>query len=345
MAEPETSSLNAAPAQAGGPAAAGGELRDAAGRRIRYLRVSLTDRCNFRCLYCMPPEGVVKLPHEAMLRLEELARVVGVIVEDLGVSKVRVTGGEPLVRRGALDFLRALGALPGIADLALTTNGYLLAGLADEARRAGVRRVNISLDTLRPERFRRYTGVDGLARVLRGIDAATAAGFAPIKLNTVVFRDNLDEAAELLRFALARGLEIRFIELMPSQRALDDQFVSAEELRRALAEEFALTPAGAEGAGGQSGSARLYRLDGGRVCGFIAPVTEPFCASCDRLRLRGDGRLVPCLSSDEGFDVRPFARPDFRRRELIDYIRAAVGRSKGCAPGRRHIRAMYRIGG
>jgi cyclic pyranopterin phosphate synthase len=363
-------------------------LIDAKGRCIHYARVSLTDRCNFRCTYCMPPEGVPKLRHEDILRLEELTAIVRVLVTDLGVSKVRVTGGEPLIRGGAVTFLREVGAIPELRDLALTTNGFLLHELAADIRAAGVRRLNISIDTLRRDRFHAITGVDGLERVLRGIDAARAAGFAPIKLNVVMLRSVLDEATDLLRFGIDRGLEVRFIELMAGHKESGSDFVSTEELMAVIGQEFkleairgdalarqstgAMTSAAASAARAASFSAppstsaaspapaaaptspapspsaaaRLYRIAGhSATCGFISPVTAPFCGTCDRIRLRADGHLVPCLSSDARFDLKPFVRPDFRREALIGYIREALSQSKAEAPRDRRIRTMSRIGG
>jgi GTP 3',8-cyclase len=352
----------AAPGDAVSPEAV---LRDALGRRIDYLRVSLTDRCNLRCVYCMPPEGVPKLHHADILSLEELAAITEVLVTDLGVTKVRVTGGEPLIRRGVISFLQTVGRIPGIADLAITTNGSLLEELAAEIRDAGVRRLNISLDTLRAERFLALTGVDGLEAVLRGIAAARRAGFQPIKLNVVVMRSILDETAALLRFGIDQGLEVRFIELMAGHMPHAGEFVPASELLETLSREFTLTPLQPA-----PGAARLYAvatLSGspahaagsitsaraaasppgapGPVCGIIAPVTAPFCDRCDRIRLRADGRLVPCLSADGQHDLKPFVRPRFLRRELIEYIRETVGRSKASPPRERRIRGMSQIGG
>lgn len=336
-------------------------LRDARGRRIRYLRVSLTDRCNFRCRYCMPFEGVPKLRHEDMLSLEELAAVIDVLVTDLGLEKVRVTGGEPLVRRGAAGFLRAVGAIPGIRDLSLTTNAYYLAGMADEVRAAGVARLNISLDTLRRDRFERFTRVDGLEQVLAGIEAARRAGFAPIKLNTVVVRENLDEAADLVRFAMARDLEARFIELMPSHAGDGGEFVSALEVLEKLRAVFDLEPivdrearpsgdaeppAQADDDAESHCSARLYRIDGGpHRCGLIAPVSEPFCMQCDRIRLRGDGQVLPCLSEDRRIDLKPFVRPSLRRAELAAHLTREMAASKAEPPRERRIQGMWTIGG
>jgi GTP 3',8-cyclase len=338
-------------------------LRDALGRRIDYLRVSLTDRCNLRCVYCMPPEGVPKLQHADILRLEELAEIVRLLVTDLGITKVRVTGGEPLIRRGVISFLRTVGQIDGIADLAITTNGTRLEEFAADIRDAGVRRLNISLDTLRAERFLALTGVDGFEAVLRGIAAARRAGFQPIKLNVVVMRSILDEVADLLRFGIEQSLEVRFIELMASHMPRANEFVPAQELLETLSREFDLTPLqpvpAATAAAGASdcatGAARLYAVSPlpgspaptapGAVCGVIAAVTTPFCDRCSRIRLRADGRLVPCLSADEQYDLKPFVRPRFLRGQLIEYIRETVGRSKASPPRERRIRGMSQIGG
>lgn len=319
-------------------------LQDALGRRIDYLRVSLTDRCNFRCRYCMPPGGVHKLSHAEMLSLEELAEVIGVMVADLGIRKVRVTGGEPLVRRGAIGFLEEIGRLTEIRDLSMTTNAYLLSDVADEIRAAGVARINISLDTLRRERFARFTGVDGLAQVLAGIEAARRAGFSPIKLNMVIMRDNLDEAGDMLRFALERTLEVRFIELMPGPGKSEGQFVPAEEALRMLQGPFDLQPFRSRD--DPHCAARLYEIGAtGRVCGFITPVSLPFCAGCNRVRLRGDGHLMPCLSEETSFDLKPYVRPAVRGAEMTEFLRRILSASKGTLPDRRRIQGMWRIGG
>jgi GTP 3',8-cyclase len=324
-------------------------LRDALGRHIRYLRVSLTDLCNLRCRYCMPAGGVHKIAHEQMLRLEELASLVRVFVGDLGVRKVRVTGGEPLVRRGAVEFLRALGAIPGLHDLALTTNASFLEEHAVAIREAGVRRVNVSLDTLDAEAFRRITGVDGLAAVLRGIDAATAAGFEAVKLNAVILPETLDEAAGLVRFAAARGCVVRFIERMPGPGADGDAPGAGADASAVLARlrrEFTMTPLAAT----PGATARLHLVAGpglpeGTRVGFITPLSAPFCRSCDRVRLRGDGRLLPCLSQGIHFDLKRFVRPALRRAELVEYLRSALSGAKSRSPDERRIEGMWRIGG
>jgi cyclic pyranopterin phosphate synthase len=350
-------------------------MKDARGRKIDYLRVSLTDRCNFRCVYCMPPRGVIKLRHEDMLTLEELAAVVRLMATDLGVTKVRVTGGEPLVRRGALGFLRELGTIPGIRDLSLTTNGFHLEGMAAAIREAGIRRLNISLDTLRHDRFKEITRVDGLDRVLRGIDAAREQGFSPIKLNVVSMRETLDEAPDLIRFGIAKGVQVRFIELMPSHEAARPTFVPNAAIREAIEREYRLvpvddplaqadlqpasenpsaypaagTPPGADpppAAGPPPGAAQLYRIHGhAATCGFISPITQPFCATCNRIRLRGDAKLLPCLSTVSGYDLMPFIRPRLRLTDLAAYLEELLPRCKMHAPKRHEIHAMSMIGG
>jgi len=353
-------------------------LHDAQGRRITYVRVSLTDRCNFRCRYCMPTEGIHKLAHREMLSLEELAALIRVLVAELGIEKVRITGGEPLIRRGVIDFITAIAAIPGLRDLSMTTNAYYLAGMAEDLYAAGIHRLNISLDTLQPERFAHITLVDGLAQVLQGIERARQIGFSPIKLNTVITRENLDEAAAIVRFAIARNLQPRFIELMPSHEEYAAQFVSADELRSHLAREFHLEPgprsnevttpsnettagsnesttgsnkatprlSDATGATECHAAARLYRLDGGEhCCGFIAPMTHPFCHLCNRIRVRGDGHMLPCLSEDVYYDLKPYIRPELRDRELIAYLREVLAASKGHTPAARRIQGMWRIGG
>jgi cyclic pyranopterin phosphate synthase len=325
-------------------------LRDALGRRVRYLRVSLTDLCNLRCRYCMPPAGVVKMSHEEMLRLEELVSVVRIFVARLGIEKVRVTGGEPLVRHGALEFLQALGTIPGLRDLALTTNASFLAEQAAAIRQAGVRRVNISLDTLRPNVFRQITGTDGLDRVLAGIEAATRAGFEAVKLNAVILPETVEEAPALVRFAATRGIVLRFIERMPAPGtdggAAPD--ASARSVMDALRHEFEATPA--DGGQDSAATAALYRIAGpglpaGTVIGFITPVSAPFCRDCDRIRLRGDGRLLPCLSQAVYFDLKPYIRPALREAALVEFVREAMAGAKADGPPERKIQAMWRIGG
>ena len=301
-------------------------LLDSYQRPITYLRVSVTDRCNLRCVYCMPAEGVQLRKHEEILRYEEIARVVRAAVE-LGIRFVRLTGGEPLVRRGVVDLVRMLRAIPDLEELTMTTNGTLLAAQAQPLAEAGLDRVNISLDSLRPERFRHITRLGSLEDVLAGIEAAEEAGLVPIKLNTVVMRGlNDDEVADLARLTLEHPWHVRFIELMPLGPSIswaEDRYVPSSEVRgRIEAELGELAPA--ESPQG-NGPARSFRLEGALgTVGFISPWSEHFCAKCNRMRLTADGRLRPCLLSDLEVDLRGPLRNGVGEAELRGLIRQAV---------------------
>lgn len=284
------------------------QLVDRFGRRVTYLRVSVTDRCDLRCVYCMA-ERMRFAPKSEILSLEEIIRI-GAAFSGLGVNKIRVTGGEPLVRENILTVFEAFGRLDGVTDLTLTTNGARLARFAPALKRAGVTRVNISLDSLKPERFRRMTRVGDLANTLAGIEAALAQGFRRLKLNAVILKgDNDDECVDLVRFAVARGMDISFIEEMPLG-AIDTHdraraFVSSAEIRRLLSVEFELHPS-AESTGGP---ARYYRVSGHDTrVGFISPHSRNFCASCNRVRLTAKGRLLLCLGQEHSVDLKPLAR-------------------------------------
>ena len=323
-------------------------MDDSHGRRINYLRVSLTDLCNFRCRYCMPPEGVPKLRHGDILSLEELLAIVELMVSTLGFDKVRITGGEPLVRRGSLHFMTAVGSIAGITDLSLTTNGYLLAPVAAELYEAGYRRLNISLDTLRPDQFKAITGVDGLDHVLGGIEAARQAGFRPIKINAVTTKDTLDEVLDLTDFCIDRRLELRFIELMPVTGTARDQFVPNERIEEIISTRYSLEPIRPLETGDPAyhAAARRYHVgDTGAVVGLISSMTRPFCSRCNRIRLQADGRMRPCLASPKSFDLRPFVRPAFRADELEQYLRETIARTKQAPPGMSDIDAMSSFGG
>ncbi|GIX30275.1 MAG: GTP 3',8-cyclase 2 [Porticoccaceae bacterium] len=300
-------------------------LVDPFGRRITYLRLSVTDRCNFRCTYCMA-ERMTFLPRREVLTLEELYEI-GAVFVALGVRKIRLTGGEPLVRRGLLSLAERLGALAGLEELALTTNGALLAPLAEPLRRAGVASLNLSLDSLRPERFRRLTRTGELAAVLEGLEAARRAGFPRIRLNAVIQAGvNDDEVVELAEFALERGLDIAFIEEMPLG-AVDSHdrratAVPSLRLRERLAARFPLVPA----ADTTGGPARYFRIPGrGERIGFISPLSENFCATCNRVRLTAEGRLLLCLGHEDAVDLKAVVRrhPGDRER-LAAAIRAAI---------------------
>jgi GTP 3',8-cyclase len=305
-----------------------GCINDAYNRPINYLRVSVTDRCNFRCLYCMPPDGVQLIPHEEVLRYEEIELIVRAAAS-LGLSKVRLTGGEPLVRLGIAELVHAIASVPGIDDLSLTTNGVLLTARAPELARAGLRRVNVSLDTLRPERFYRVTRGGDLAKVLAGIEAAQAAGLTPIKINTVVVRGlNDDEVAEIARTTLERDWHVRFIELMPLGRSADwanDGYVSTTEIKARVETLGVLTPAGGRAPGAGNGPARYYRLPGAQgTVGFISPVSDHFCFQCNRLRLTADGKLRPCLLRADEVDLRSALRAGAGLPEVAELIARAV---------------------
>jgi len=290
---------------------------DRLGRPLRNLRLSVTDRCNLRCSYCMPEEEYVWLPRGDILSFEELARLADVFTS-LGVEKIRLTGGEPLLRRDLALLVRMLAARPGLRDLALTTNGVLLAEQAAELAAAGLARVTVSLDTLRPERFRLLTRRDEHARVLAGIEAARAAGFRDTKLNTVVLRGvNDDELVELLEFARERGLELRFIEYMDVGGATGwnaASVVSRAEMLARIAQR--LGPATPDASDDPSAPAERFRLADGTRFGIIASTTEPFCRSCDRARLTADGLWYTCLYAPNGTDLRAPLRRGASDEEL-----------------------------
>jgi cyclic pyranopterin phosphate synthase len=303
---------------------------DSLHRPIEYLRLSVTDRCNLRCLYCMPPEGVPWCAHEEILRYEEMERVVRAAVS-LGIRRVRLTGGEPLVRKGLVGFIAALAAIPGLEDLAMTTNGMLLAPVAEELAAAGLHRVNVSLDSLDAARFSALTRGGSLAAALEGITAARGAGLAPVKINTVVIRGrNDDEVIEFARRTARDGWHVRFIEFMPVGRwhesemgEWQDGFVPAAEVRERI--ETVLGPLQPDPGVGGAGPARSYRLAGAvGTVGFISAVSEHFCAGCNRLRLSADGRLRPCLLADDEIDVRALLRAGASDEQLRAVIVEAI---------------------
>lgn len=314
-------------------------MQDTCGRTIDYLRLSVTDLCNYRCQYCMPPEGVHKRPHGEILSIEELVEISTACIS-CGVKKIRLTGGEPLVRRGLLELCRALRAIPGLEELCLTTNGSLLPQLAKPLREAGVDRLNISLDTLRPDRFSAMTRLGRLEDVWDGIAAAEAAGFSQLKLDTVLIGGfNDDEIGDFLELTRKHPWEVRFIELMPmgpcakweKSRFLPvdsilDRFSTLQEL-----------PA--------QGVARRYRLPGAQgTVGLISPVSHDFCASCRRIRVTADGRLKGCLHSREEIPLRGLHG---------EALEAAIRQGVLQKPARHHLserssdtpRTMNQIGG
>ncbi|HEX2191844.1 MAG TPA: GTP 3',8-cyclase MoaA [Acidimicrobiales bacterium] len=330
-------------------------LVDPFGRRVRDLRISVTDRCNLRCRYCMPAEGLDWLPRSELLTFEEITRVARVCVERFGFGSIRLTGGEPTVRAELHFLVAALAGLRSPAgdavDLALTTNGTSLALVADRLRRAGLRRVNVSLDSLRRERFAELTRRDALPSVLEGIEAAVAAGFSPVKVNCVVVRGvNDDEVLDLAAFGRERGVVVRFIEFMPldADRAWSEQqVVPAREVVAAIDAVWPLEPAGARGA---SPAERFRYRDGGGEIGVIGTVTQSFCGDCDRVRLTAEGMFRNCLFAVEETDLRAVLRGGGSDDDLAAAITADVGRKwAGHSIGRVTFlppnRSMSQIGG
>jgi len=279
-------------------------LIDACNRRLNYLRISITDRCNLRCAYCLPSDDIPRLTHAEILRYEEILRIVRVGVR-LGISKVRVTGGEPLVRKGVYSFLEELSRIAGIQDLSLTTNGVLLKENIMHIKSAGVTRINVSLDTLKPERYRDITGMDGFAQVWEGIRAAEALGFSPIKLNVVALNGvNDDELVDLARLSLQSPFHVRFIEFMPigQCRVGARPPLLVPEIQQRISVLGALVPVPRTE---KDGPAHRYRFEGGRgEIGFIPAISHQFCSRCNRLRLTASGQLRPCLLSDRQEDLK-----------------------------------------
>ncbi len=317
---------------------------------VQYLRLSVTDRCNLRCMYCKPLQGATLIPYADILAYEELERLVGLFGR-LGIRKVRLTGGEPLLRRGVTGFIRRLGALPCIEEVTLTTNGLLLAPLADELREAGLKRINISLDTLHPGRYRRITGQDWFDQVWEGIQAAERVGFHPLKLNVVVMKGvNDDEVPAFVSLAREKPYYIRFIEYMPvgrSSRWSQELFVDTHTTLERAQAVSELVPVARQGL---DGPARSFRIKGGKGgIGFISPVSDHFCDQCNRLRLTPEGHLRTCLFSDQEIDLRGALRSGGSDAELLEIMRAALeskrSRNPDNRPSRGCERPMYNIGG
>lgn len=284
------------------------KLIDNFGRHVHYLRLSVTDRCDLRCVYCMERD-MQFVPQKQLLSLEELATIAQAFTE-LGVDTIRVTGGEPLVRRNVLWLFNQLGRLPQLREMLLTTNGTRLPAMAQELHQAGVRRVNISLDSLQPERFRRMTRLGDLRKVLAGIDAALATGFERVKINAVILKNrNHDEVLPLVHFAAARGMDISFIEEMPLGLNSDHDrlalYYSSDAIRRDIQRHYTLTATSDT----TSGPSRYYDLVGtGIRVGFISPHSHNFCSQCNRVRLSCEGRLLLCLGQEHSVDLRRIIR-------------------------------------
>ena len=335
-------------------------MQDKFGRKIDYLRISLTDRCNLRCIYCMPEKGVPWQPHDQILRIEEIARFVRLAAQQ-GVRKVRLTGGEPLVRKGVVDLVRDIAATPGIEDVSLTTNGILLPEMARDLKDAGLSRVNISLDTLDPVQFTYITRRGSIEDVFKAIDAALEVGFDPVKINAVAVRSLDQDFLGFAKLSLDRPLHVRFIEYMPVGESsggtgagwTEQDSISSEELRniidtRAKAEGLSpLVPVikGDEPGGG--GPAVYYKFPRAKgTVGFISAMSNHFCASCNRLRLTSDGKIRPCLFSDREIDVKRALREGGGDDAVVRDILEAIG----IKPDEHHeergtVRRMSQIGG
>ena len=300
-------------------------LIDHYNRRLSYLRISITDRCNLRCLYCIPRKGVPKLRHEDILTYEEILRIARIAV-GLGVEKIRLTGGEPLLRKGIYSFLPQLASLPGLKDVSLTTNGVYLKGNLKNIKSSGIRRINVSLDTLHREKYERITGQDRFEAVWEGIETARAMGFHPIKINVVTVKGlNDDEILDFARLSLDHPYYIRFIEYMPlgmGNPVIPLTHVSTDHIKEQLKEIGSLTPVTS---GRFDGPAERFRFKGaaGEI-GFISPLSHHFCATCNRLRLTASGSLRPCLLSDIEEDLKGPLRDGASDMELADIFKKAA---------------------
>lgn len=282
-------------------------LVDRFGRRINYVRISVTDRCDFRCVYCMT-EKMTFLPRDQVLSLEEIGRIASVFVE-LGVEKIRLTGGEPLVRRDVMELIDYIGSL-GLKDFTMTTNGSQLSRFAASLKKAGMHRLNVSLDTLDPDRFKSITRVGHLSQVVKGLDAAQQAGFKRIKVNAVIMKDrNDDEILALVKFIRQRGIDISFIEEMPlgniSDHNRQEAFCSSDEVKSIIENHYCLTPVSQKTAG----PSRYFKMpDSPSQIGFISPHSHNFCGDCNRVRVTAEGRLLLCLGNEHSVDLRPMLR-------------------------------------
>ena len=295
-------------------------LCDSFQRGISYLRISVTDRCNLRCVYCMPPEGIPLVSHDDILSFEEILLVVRASVE-MGIDKIRITGGEPLVRTGVADLIQMISSVKGVKDISMTTNGTMLARYAEDLVEAGLHRINISLDTLKPDRFKQITRTGELPDTLKGIEAARKAGLNPVKINMVPMQGiNDDEIVDFARMTVESGWHVRFIELMPLNRTAE--FVPSNVLRKKIEALGMLEPF--HGIAG-NGAARYFSLPGAAgTIGFISPVSEPFCKECNRLRLSATGMLFPCLFSDNGVDIKTPVRNNADLEAIKHLIAAAI---------------------
>ncbi len=329
------------------------QLADSFGRAVQYLRISVTDRCNLRCVYCMPAEGVPYEKRDEILSIEEILRVVRLLAPH-GLRKVRITGGEPLVRGWeVVELVEGIASTPGITDIGLTTNGVLLAPKAALLRSLGLNRINISLDTLKPERFEQIARFAKFGDVMAGIEAAIAVGFDPIKLNMVVMRgENDDEIEEFARLTTTHPFQVRFLEYMPIGQVTPYEwrakYFSNDEVIQRLECSFELQPVETDA----SSTSRVFRIPGALgTIGVISPMSHKFCAGCNRLRLTANGSLVPCLSDNFEYDLKTPLRNGATDNQLLEHVKAALANKplqsdfEGRVERGGSIRIMAQIGG
>ncbi len=325
------------------------DLVDSFGRKHTYLRISVTDRCNLRCQYCMPPEGIQLKKKDELLSFEEIIRVARIFVAS-GIEKIRITGGEPLVRKSLEELIAGLAKLRGLKHLSMTTNAVLLADKAEALRKAGLQSLNISIDSLHAERFKEITLRDDFARVMAGIEASQEAGFDPIKLNVVVMKGkNHDEVIDFVRYVYQRNLNVRFIEYMPFKDNCWDlaAVFSYKDMRELIEQEFQMEPL----SGHPSDVAKDFRLRGGTgVVSFISSMTDSFCSTCNRLRMTADGAIKSCLFYEPEINLREQLRSGCSDEQIEELIVYALGKKPEAHPPMEELalmsnRAMVEIGG
>jgi len=295
-------------------------MQDRFKRQINYMRISVTDRCNLRCFYCRGVQDFTFIPHEEILTYEEIMRLVRIALK-LGLDRFRLTGGEPLVRKGVENLVQEINRLEGVRDLSLTTNGLLLPDYLEKLKAAGLKRLNISLDTLQAEKFKKITGFDGLEKVLSAITRALELGFDPVKINVVLLKGLNDELDDFIQLAFELPVHVRFIELMEFS-PVDGYFISGKELLQKLAGKYTLEPVMVAGSGPARNHYRIKGMKGS--IGFILPYSDHFCGSCNRLRLSADGKLQTCLFSSETTDLKGPLRRGASEEELISLIKEAL---------------------
>ncbi len=319
------------------------ELVDTFGRKISYLRISVTDRCNLHCSYCSPLSST--LPRGELLSFEEILRIV-TVATSLGITKIRITGGEPLIRKGVLSLIASIASMPGIKDLSLTTNGILLKRYARELKSAGLKRINVSLDTLKEDRFKKLCGMEGLQQVLEGLDEAIDAGISPIKVNTVLIKNfNDDEILDFVNLAREKGWKQRFIELMPFGEVSSSRFISTGYVKDTIARHFPIRELPSD-----NGVAQRFSVDTNTEIGIISPLSNAFCNDCNRLRLTADGKLRSCLMRDYEVDLLHLIRAGCKDTDIIQGFITAVemkpsGHGIHPADFRKCVRSMNTIGG